>query len=171
MTRKGSQVQVLYGPPDLYSEHVRNTRLAASTDSTRVRVCAATRPRVWLRITIPEMRRWIVGVILTGALTLAACSSHSLASDRSAVNALQATVARDHAALNDFSSLSTSQVVACAVASQAQSAPGVAATTSSSLPSYCPGSAAYSRLQAKFSADEIKLQVAEDQLKKDESGG
>jgi hypothetical protein len=113
----------------------------------------------------------MVGVILTGGLIIAACSTHSVASDQRAVDALQATVDRDHAALNDFSSLSTSQVISCAVASQAQSAPGVATTTSSSLPSYCPGSLAYSRLQAKFSADEIKLQVAKNQLKKDESGG
>jgi hypothetical protein len=105
-----------------------------------------------------------------GGLTLAACSSHSVASDQRAVDALQATVERDHAALNGFSSLSTSQVISCAVASEGQTAPGVPATTSS-LPSYCPGSPAYSRLQAKFNADEVKLQVAKDQLKKDESGG
>jgi hypothetical protein len=87
------------------------------------------------------------------------------------VDSLQATVDRDHAALNEFTTLSTSQVISCAVASNAQTARGIAPTTSSSLPSYCPGSRAYLRLQAKFNADEIKLQVAEDQLKKDEAGG
>jgi hypothetical protein len=116
------------------------------------------------------MDRRMVVAILVGGLTLAACSSHdSLANDQRAVDAAQTAAARDQAALNDFSSLSTSQVISCAVASQELTAPGVPATTSS-LPSYCPGSSAYSRLQAKLNADEFKLQVAEDQLKKDESG-
>jgi hypothetical protein len=163
MTRKGSQVQVLYGPLVLTSEYALKMHSLVSANFSGARVCAATRARVWLRITIPEMGRRMVGVIVMGGLTLAACSSphDSLASDQRAVDALQAAVARDHAALSDFSSLSTSQVVSCAVASNA----------ASSLPSYCPGSPAYSRVKAKFYADEIKLQVAQDQLKKDESGG
>jgi hypothetical protein len=74
-------------------------------------------------------------------------------------------------ALNDFfsSNLSTSQVISRAVASQELTAPGLAATTSS-LPSHCAGSPADSRLWAKPKSDQFSLQVAQDQLNKDDPG-
>src|ERR1700722_12657357 len=43
MTRKGSQVQVLYGPPNLISEYALNMHSLASANSSGARVCAATR--------------------------------------------------------------------------------------------------------------------------------
>jgi hypothetical protein len=79
------------------------------------------------------------------------------------VDSAQAAVTRDQAALNAASELSTSQAIACAV----NAAPTINDGTTTTIPG-CPSSSAVSNLQAKLKADQFKLQVAQDQLKKDE---
>jgi hypothetical protein len=89
-----------------------------------------------------------------------------LASDQAAVNADQAAVARDKAAMSvPFQHLAPEQAIDCAVQSQSPS------KTTTTLSEACRGFAGYPRLAARLNADQFKLQGAQDQLNRDESGG
>ena len=103
-------------------------------------------------------------MIFVAGLLLAACSStphNSIATDQRAVDVARGAVARDQSAqctvsatltARCFGAQSTAQAIGCATNFQR-----------------CE--AAVSKATAKLKADEFKLQVAQDQLKKDESGG
>lgn len=92
-------------------------------------------------------------VAVLGVLLAAGCSSTppmSLSKDQATVDVDQSAVARDQISLQPYTHSSTSQAISCAVSSKR-----------------C--SAADSKSEAKLKTDEFKLQVARDQLKKDES--
>ena len=102
-----------------------------------------------------------VGLILIAGLMLAACSSppqDSLASDQRSVEVAQAALERDEAAL-PCTTLSSNVESACVAESTSQ------AISCATAGKDCPP--AVSKLQAKLKAAEFKLQVAQNQLKKD----
>jgi hypothetical protein len=86
-----------------------------------------------------------------------------LADDQRAVDGAQAAVSADQTQLAPYSDLSTTQAIACATLPST--------TTPTTALSDCPDSPTEAQLKAKLRADEFKLQVAKDQLKKAESGG
>jgi hypothetical protein len=132
---------------------------------TAVLCAASIRQGSELRSDVARSGRCRVGVVLLAGLMLAACSSpppHSLANDQRAVDAAQAAVARDQQAMSVYTHPSQAQAISCAV---------TASTSGANTSPGCPGSVVESKDQANLKVDHFKLQVAQDQLKKDESGG
>lgn len=78
----------------------------------------------------------------------------SLANDQKAINSAQTAIARDENALAVTNISTPSEAIACATGE---------ATQTSCFPNQ-------SKLEARLKAARFKLQVAKDQLKKDESG-
>ena len=117
------------------------------------------------------MRKLLAAVAL-GALLLAACSSSpqdSLANDQRTLNGLQTAVA------NAQAEVSTDQTnVAADMPAPADECTALQQAGSSCTPTrhhLNQDEAQEAKDEATLKADEFKLQVAQDQLKKDESSG
>jgi hypothetical protein len=103
----------------------------------------------------------------------AGCSSHpSLAQDQAAVNRAQATVSADQLAVDQaqatYQTDSDVPISPFSVAACVQGSAGCPDATVN--PQLSKDQTAINRDQAKLTADRFKLQVAQDQLKKDENG-
>ena len=119
---------------------------------------------------------WVTVIVLSGAFVFTSCSSGpNLAQDQAKVNQLQARVSSDHQAAVDAESkygadLGT-QSTPCTEQQQLSTDISHYCVQSASTSMITQDHALLSQAAARLQKDRFNLQVAQDQLKKDESGG